>query len=93
MPYIHCIQKQSEVTQKGLAPSPLILHVHICPIDMQIPAKFHEIPSIGFQDIEETKPDGRTHTQCENSIGPLKLRFGGGYKNQFFREIRIADQI
>ena len=62
-----------------------------------MPAKFHEIPSMGLQDIKETKrygqTDGRTdaHTdartdartdgQRENSIPPLKLRFGGGYND------------
>ena len=67
------------------------MHVHICPIDIQMPAKFHEIPSMGLQDIKETKrygrthgrthgrTDGRTDGQRENSIPPLKLRFGGGY--------------
>ena len=71
------------------------MHVHICPIDIQMPAKFHEIPSMGLQAIKETKRYGRTdgqtdaHTdartdartdgQRENSIPPLKLRFGGGY--------------
>ena len=67
------------------------MHVHICPIDIQMPAKFHEIPPMSLQDIKETKrygrTDGRTHGrthgrtdgQHENSIPPLKLRFGGGY--------------
>ena len=53
---------------------------------MQVPAKFHEIPSMGLQDIKETKrygrtdarTDARTDGQRENSIPPLKLRFGGG---------------
>ena len=60
-----------------------------CPIDIQIPAKFHEIPSMVLQDIKETKrygrTPGRTDTRTdgrENSILPLKLRFGGGYKYQ-----------
>ena len=51
-----------------------------------MPAKFHEILSMGLQDFKETKryvrTDGRTHArtdgQRENSIPPLKLRFGGG---------------
>ena len=72
------------------------MHVHICPIDIQMPAKFHEIPSMGLQDIKETKrygrTDGRMHArthartdgQRENSIPPLKLRFGGGYNNSVF---------
>ena len=55
-----------------------------------MPAKFHEIPSMGLQDIKETKRYGRTHGrthgrtdgQRENSIPPLKLRFGGGYNNK-----------
>ena len=42
---------------------------------------------MGLQDIKETKhygrthgrTDGRTDGQRENSIPPLKLRFGGGY--------------
>ena len=50
---------------------------------MQVPAKFHVIPSMGLQDIKETKhyrrTDGRTHGQRENSIPHLKLRFGGRY--------------
>ena len=37
---------------------------------------------MGLQDIKETKrygrTDGRTNGQRENSIPPLKLRFGGG---------------
>ena len=53
-----------------------------------MPAKFHEIPSMGLQDIKETKRYGRTAArtdaqtdgQRENSIPPVKLRFGGGYK-------------
>ena len=47
-----------------------------------MPAKFHEIPSMGLQDIKETKRYGRTDAWTdgrENSIPPLKLRFGGGY--------------
>ena len=44
-----------------MAPSPLFLHVHISPVDMQMPAKFHEIPLMGLQDIKETKRYGRTH--------------------------------
>ena len=48
---------------------------------MQMPAKFREIPSMGLQDIKETKvlrTNGRTDGQRENSIPTLKLRFGGG---------------
>ena len=48
---------------------------------MQMPAKFHEIPSVGIQDIKETKryrrTDAGTDGLRENSIPPLKLRFGG----------------
>ena len=35
---------------------------------------------MGLQDIKETKRYGRTDGQRENSIPPLKLRFGRGYK-------------
>ena len=50
---------------------------------MQMPAKFHEIPSMGLQDIKETKrygrTDGRTHGRTDvKTVYPLKLRFGGG---------------
>ena len=53
---------------------------------MYVCARFHEIPAKGLQDIKETKcygRDGRTDGQRENSIPPLKLRFSGGYKEQF----------
>ena len=53
---------------------------------MQMPAKFHEIPSMGVQDIKEAKRygwmHGRTDGQRENSISPLKLCFGGRYNNE-----------
>ena len=58
---------------------------------MQMPAKFHEIPSMGLQDIKESTllTDGRTDGR-ENSIPPLKLRFGGGYKyNHATKPIRL----
>ena len=42
-----------------------------------MPAKFHEIPSMG-QDVKEKK---WTDGQGENSIPPLKLCFGRGIKN------------
>ena len=67
-----------------------------------MPAKFYEIPSMGLQDIKQNVTDGRTdgrtdaHTdartdartdgQRENSIPPLKLRFGGGYNDYLISE-------
>ena len=74
-----------------------------------MPAKFHEIPSMGLQDIKETKRYGRTdgrtdaHTdartdartdgQRENSIPPLKLRFGGGYNKEIYGRKLRSDAI
>ena len=52
---------------------------------MQMPAKFHVIPSMGLQDIKETKRYGRTSARThgrtdgrENSIPPLKTSFLAG---------------
>ena len=74
-----------------------------------MPAKFHEIPSMGLQVIKETKRYGRTdgrtdaHTdartdartdgQRENSIPPLKLRFGGGYNKSNGPEWRLISGL
>ena len=63
-----------------------------------MPAKFHEIPSMGLQDIKETKRYGRTDgctdgrtDRRENSIPPLKLRFVGGYKNTNYVETSVRN--
>ena len=55
-----------------------------------MPAKFHKFLAMCLQDINETKRYGRTHTRTdENSILPLKLRFGRGYNSIIKQNIHI----
>ena len=70
-----------------LAPSPKIFISSICLVNMNVFAKFDEIPSMLLQDIKETKRYGHTFVrsfvrsdgQRENSIPSHKhsLREGG----------------
>ena len=50
-------------------------------MNINVYAKFYEIPSLPFQDIEKPKrrgqTDKRTDGQCENSIPP-QTQFVGG---------------
>ena len=57
------------------------------PIDIQMPAKFHEIPSMGLQDIKETKRYGRTDARTDARTDnvktvypPLNFVLAGGIK-------------
>ena len=51
----------------------------ICPLDMNVYARFDEIPSMALQDIEETKRYGHTRTDGrENSIPTHKHSLWGG---------------
>ena len=54
---------------------------NICIADMNMFARFDEIPTMTLQDIEETKRYGwtneRTNGQCENSIPPTNTVCGG----------------
>ena len=56
-------------------PSSLLFILIICPVDMNVYARFDEIPSITLEDIKKTKryrrTDGRTDGQRENSIPGL----------------------
>ena len=54
---------------KRIGPSPYfsIINVHL--VDINVFAKFYEIPSLPFQDIEKPKHRGQTNG-CENSIPP-----------------------
>ena len=77
------------ITLTELAPSPYfsIINVHLVNINMS--AKFYEIPSLLFQDIEKPKTS-RTDGQCENSILPTNT-VCRGYKNtchHFDRSVR-----
>ena len=54
-------------------------------------AKFYEIPSLPFQDIEKPKCRGLTNArmdgQCENSIPPTpQTQFAGGINMTLWRE-------
>ena len=49
-------------------PSTLLFIIIICPVDMNVYARFEEIPFITLKDIKETKRDGRMDGQRENSI-------------------------
>ena len=61
---------QRAITLNELAPSPYfsIIKVHL--VDINVFAKFYEIPSLPFQDIEKPKcrTDWQTDGQRENSI-------------------------
>ena len=61
---------QKAVTLIELAPSPYfsILNIHL--VDITVAAKFYEIPSLPFQDIENSKCRGRTDRQRETSVPP-----------------------
>ena len=66
-------------------PSALLFIITICPVDMNVYARFDEIPSITLKDIKKTKHygrrDGRTYGrtdgQCENSIPAHKHSLRG----------------
>ena len=54
---------QRAITLKELAPSPPIMNVHL--VDIDVFAKFYEIPSLPFQDIEKPKRRGWTYGQMD----------------------------
>ena len=55
-PYIkHHLELQREIAPIELAPSPYILIKSICLVDMNMFAKFDQLPAMTFQDIKETK--------------------------------------
>ena len=62
-------------------PSSLLFIIIICPVDMNVYARFDEIPSITLKDIKKTKrygrTDGRTDGQRENSIPAHKHSLRG----------------
>ena len=61
-----------------MAPSPYIFIISIGPVDMNKYARFDEIPSRSLEDIKETKRNGRTDGQSENSIPSHKHSLRGG---------------
>ena len=52
---------QRAITLTELAPNPYFSTVNVHLVDIDVPAKFHEIPSLPFQDIEKSKRHGRTN--------------------------------
>ena len=69
-----------------MAPSPYFFIISICPVDMNVYARFDEIPSMTLKVIKKTKrnglTDGRTDGQRENSI-PTHKHSLRGVKLQF----------
>ena len=55
-------------------PSSLLFIIIICPVDMNVYARFDEIPSISLKDIKKTKRYGRTDG-CSNETVFIWLRF------------------
>ena len=88
--YVLCIYKQNALritkgnisNRNGLSPIFSIINGHL--VDINMFAKFYEIPSLPFQDIEKPKRRGWTDGQRENSIFPPthKHSLRGEYKNR-----------
>ena len=82
---------QRAITLKRIGRKPYfsIINVHL--VDINVFAKFYEILSLPFQDIEKPKRRGwtnaRTNGQRENSIPP-QTQFAGGIINVFAADIR-----
>ena len=51
---------QREITLTELAPSPYFSIINVQLVDIRVFAKFYEIPSLPFQDIEKPKRRGWT---------------------------------
>ena len=49
-----------EITLIEMAPSPYFFIISICPVDMNVYARFDEIPSMTLKVIKKTKRNGRT---------------------------------
>ena len=62
-------------------PSSLLFIIIICPIDMNVYARFDEIPSITLEDIKKTKRYGRTDGWTDNvkTVYPPTNTVCGGY--------------
>ena len=80
-----------------MAPSPYfcITNVHLEDINMF--AKFYEIPSLPFHDIEKPKHRRRTNGQCENSTPrhthKHSLQGGGSMKKEKVTMISITVKV
>ena len=82
------IQKPLRITKGNNShrngPLSLFFIIIICPVDMNVYARFDEIPTITLKDIKKIKCYGRTDGQRENSIPALKHNLRGGYNDFFF---------
>ena len=58
-------------------PSLLLFIIIICPVDMNVYARFDEIPSITLEDIKKTKHYGRTENM--KTVYPPTNTVCGGY--------------
>ena len=62
-------------------PSSLLFIIIICPVDMNVYARFDEIPSITLKDIKKTKRYGRTDARMDvKTVYPPTNTVCGGYK-------------
>ena len=79
------IQKPLRITKGNNShrngPLSLFFIIIICPVDMNVYARFDEIPTITLKDIKKIKcygrTDGRMDEQRENSIPALKHNLRG----------------
>ena len=62
-------------------PSSLLFIIVICPVDMNVYAKFDEIQTITLKDIKKTKRYGQTHRRTDvKTVYPPTNTVCGGYK-------------
>ena len=86
---------QRELTLIELDPRPYfsIINVHL--VNINVFAKFYEIPPLPFQDIEKLKrlgrTDGRTNGRTDNvkTVYPPQTQFAGGIKRFLHQDIKI----
>ena len=67
--YIHKplrITKENNSHRNG--PSSLLFIIIICPVDMNVYARFDEIPSITLKDIKKTKRYGRMDARTDGRM-------------------------
>ena len=69
-------------------PRSLLFIIIICPVDMNVYARFDEIPSITLEDIKKTKRYGRTDARTDGWTDNVKTVYPptntvcGGYNNE-----------
>ena len=74
-----------------MAPSPYSFIIIICPVDMNVYARFDEIPSMTLKDIKNTKRNGRTdgptdgRTDNVKTVYPPTNTVCGGYNKHVIK--------